>query len=126
MKEMESTLMSKVAIVVLADTESFEGLGRAFNALEAVKELKEAGDDVRLIFDGAGTKWLPALSKPDHKAHALYQSVKDKVAGACGFCAGVFGVAPAVERCEVRLLGEYDGHPSFRKLVKDGYQVITF
>jgi hypothetical protein len=29
----------KVAVVVLADTETHEGLGRVANALEAVKEL---------------------------------------------------------------------------------------
>ena len=50
--------MPKAAIVVLADTESHGDLGRLVNALEAVKEFKEAGDDVQLIFDGAGTKWI--------------------------------------------------------------------
>lgn len=46
--------MSKVAIVVLADTDTHEGLGRVVNALEAVKEFKDGHDDVQLIFDGAG------------------------------------------------------------------------
>lgn len=53
--------MAKMAIVVLADTETHEGLGRVVNTLEAVK---------------------------------------DKVV-ACG----------------LKLAGEYDGHPSFMKLV---------
>jgi hypothetical protein len=118
--------MSKVAVVVLADVETFEGLGRVFNALIAVKEFKDAGDDVRLIFDGAGTKWVGVLSKPDHKAHGLYKSVRDKVVGACGFCAGVFGAADQVKSGEVPLLDEYAGHPSFKKLVSQGYEVITF
>lgn len=118
--------MQKVAIVVLADTNTHEGLGRFANALEAVKEFKDARDDVRLIFDGAGTKWLGEVSKPEHEAHGLYRAVKDKIAGACAYCAGAFGATEAVKACEVPLLGEYDGHPSFRKLVADGYQVITF
>lgn len=46
--------MSKVAIVILADTDTHEGLGRVVNALEAVKEFKDGHDDVQLIFDGAG------------------------------------------------------------------------
>ena len=29
-------------------------------------------------------------------------------------------------RLGVKLTGEYDGHPSFRKLVAQGYQIITF
>jgi hypothetical protein len=47
--------MAKAAIVVLAGTESHADLGRVTNALEAAKEFEEAGDDVEVIFDGAGT-----------------------------------------------------------------------
>lgn len=118
--------MPKIAIVVLADTESYGDLGRVVNALEAVKEFKDAKDDVQLIFDGAGTKWLGELSKPDHKYKPLFDAVKDRVSGACQYCAQAFGVTDGVQACGVTLLGEYDGHPSFRKLVTQGYQVLTF
>ncbi len=118
--------MSKVAIVILADTETHESLGRVVNALEAVKEFKDGHDDVQLIFDGAGPKWIPALEKPDHMAHGLYVAVKDRISGACDFCAGAFGVKDQVVACGVKLTGEYDGHPSFKTLVSQGYQVITF
>jgi hypothetical protein len=118
--------MPKAAIVVLADTESHGDLGRLVNALEAVKELKEAGDDVQLIFDGAGTKWIAELSKPDHKAKPLFDATRDKVAGACAYCAGAFGVAEQINECNLPLLGDYEGHPSFRRLLADGYHVITF
>jgi hypothetical protein len=40
--------MAKVAIVVLADTETHEGLGRVVNTLEAVKEFKDAHEEVSL------------------------------------------------------------------------------
>jgi hypothetical protein len=118
--------MAKAAIVVLADTETHEALGRLVNALEAVKEFKDAGDDVRLIFDGAGTKWVAELAKPGHKAGPLFSAVKDKVTGVCAFCAGAFGVTESAQACNVALLSEYDEHPSFRKLVAAGFQVITF
>jgi hypothetical protein len=118
--------MAKVAIVVLAGTETHEGLGRVVNALEAVKEFKEAQDDVKLIFDGAGSAWAPELAKRDHKANRLFAAVRDRVSGVCAYCAGAFGVKGEVQACDVRLLGEYEGHPSFRNLVAAGYQVITF
>jgi hypothetical protein len=35
--------ITKVAIVILADTESNEGLGRVFNALSVANEFKEGG-----------------------------------------------------------------------------------
>jgi hypothetical protein len=118
--------MAKVAIVVLAGTETHEGLGRVVNALEAAKELKEGNDDVRIVFDGAGTAWVPELAKKEHKAHGLYAAVGDRIAGVCAFCAGAFGVKDAVVAQGVHLAGEYEGHPSLRRLVHDGYQVITF
>ena len=118
--------MNKVAIIVLADTETHGDLGRAFNALQAVKEFKEAGDDVRLIFDGAGTKWIVEFSNPDHKAHDLFEAVKDKIAGACYYCSKAFGVKAGVENCGIPFTSESEGHPSFRKLIQEGFQIITF
>lgn len=116
----------KVAIIVLAGTETHEGLGRVVNALEAVKELKEAGADVRLIFDGAGTQWVGKLTRPEHKVNGLFSAVRANVSGVCGHCAGAFGARTGAQEFKVPLLSEYDGHPSFRKLIAEGYQVITF
>lgn len=47
----------KVALIVLADNETHEGLGRVVNAMVATKELP-AGDEVGLIVDGGGTVWF--------------------------------------------------------------------
>jgi hypothetical protein len=116
----------KIAIVVLADTETYEGMGRVVNAMEAVKELMDNGDEIRLIFDGAGVKWPVALAQPEHKYHRLYQAVSGSVAGVCEYCANAFGVHDAAQACGTRFLDEYEGHPSFRKLLQDGLQVITF
>ena len=44
--------MAKVAVLVLSDTSTREGLGRAVNAMIATKEFQDAGDEARLIFDG--------------------------------------------------------------------------
>jgi hypothetical protein len=82
--------MSKVAIVILADTETHESRGRVGNELEAVKEFKDAHDDIQLIFDGAEPKWIPELEKPDHNLHGLYTAVKDQSSGACEYCARAF------------------------------------
>jgi hypothetical protein len=96
------------------------------NALTTAKEFKEAGDESVVIFDGAGTKWIAELSREDHKYHALFEDVRDVVAGACPYCAGAYGVKEQVEQTGVPLLDEYEGHPSVRSLVNDGYEVVTF
>lgn len=118
--------MIKIAVIVLADRESHADMGRLTNALETAKEFQDAGDPVRIIFDGAGTRWIETLADPTHRSHRLFQAVRPSVAGACRFCAIAFGVRPAIEAANIPLLGEFDGHPSLRTLVADGYQVITF
>jgi hypothetical protein len=118
--------MTRAAIVLLADTETKEGLGRMSNALTSVREFKEEGQEVSLIFDGAGTKWIGELSDSDHKYNRHFESVKDDIHGACAYCARAFGVKDEVQESGVELLGEFEGHPSLAKLVGQGYQVITF
>ncbi len=87
--------MTKTAIVLFSDPKagSEEALGRLFNALFLTYDLKERGQEVALIFQGAGTRWASELMKADHPAGPLFRSVQDKVAGICGGCANVFGVA---------------------------------
>jgi len=118
--------MTKVAVIVFADTETHADRARVVNALTTVQEFKEGGDDVRLLFDGAGTKWVATLASPEHRSHRLYQSVQDRITGACSFCAAAFGVKDAVQAAGVPLLDEYAHHPSIRSLVSDGCQVLIF
>jgi hypothetical protein len=118
--------MAKVGIIVLADIETHADMGRVANALETVKEFQEAGDAVTLLFDGAGTRWIGVLSNPQHRLHRQFAVVRPSIAGACRFCAAAFGVKEEVRQSGIPLLGEYEGHPSLRKLVEQGYQIITF
>ena len=46
----------KAAIILFADTDRPEGLGRLANALTSAREFMEAGDDVAVIFDGAASR----------------------------------------------------------------------
>jgi len=118
--------MAKAAIVVLADTETKEALGRVVNAMQVVKEFKEGGNDVQLIFDGAGVKWAGELTRDNHDYHGLFEKVKDKVSGVCKYCAGAFGVEDQVKESGLPFATEYEDHPSLKGLVEDGYQVMTF
>ena len=123
----------KAAIVVLSDPKSGseDALGRVFNALAAAYDFKRRGDDVRLQFQGAGTRWVGELSMPEHPAHALFEEVKDTVAGiSCG-CADVFGGTEDAEKAGLDLIKDNpvpgtSGLPSLQKLVVDGYTVLTF
>ena len=119
--------MAKAAVIIIAGTEGHANVGRLVNGLETAKEFAETdGDEVELIFDGAGTKWVVELSDEDHDAHGLYKAVEDHIDGACKFCAKAFGVINEIRKTDVELLAEYDDHPSLRNLIVDGYDVITF
>jgi hypothetical protein len=113
--------MNRIAIVILAGTEGHENMARVTNALEAAKEFQEAGDELELIFDGAGTQWIEELEDESHDLHGLYSKLSGN-SKACSFCASAFDA----ELGEVEESGGNDGHPSFRELVEEGYEVITF
>jgi hypothetical protein len=117
--------VAKVGIVLLADVETQGDKGRAFNALTSAHEFKEAGDEVALIFEGAGTKWVRELAADEGRFGEAFARVKE-VAAACSHCAGVFGVAEAARAEGLPLLDEYATHASLKRLVDRGYQVITF
>lgn len=117
--------MSKIAVILLADTDTDEATGRMANALTLAKESKEAGDEIRLLLDGAGTKWGAELASDEHKYHRLFEEVRD-TAGACLYCSRAYGVKDAVEAAGVQMLDEYKGHPSVRQLIVDGYEVVSF
>lgn len=113
--------MTKIAIVILAGNEGHENMARVTNALEAAKEFHEAGDELELIFDGAGTQWIEKLDDESHDLHEIYSSVSEN-SKACSFCASAFDT----DIGDVENSDENDGHPSFKELVDNGYEVITF
>jgi hypothetical protein len=123
--------MSKTAIIVLSDPNAGEeALGRVFNALAAAHDFRRTGEVV-LVFQGTGTRWPALLAKPEHPAHALYEAVEGKVAGASAGCAVVFGARAEVEQAGVSLLADNavpdtPGLASLAAYAADGYRLLTF
>jgi hypothetical protein len=123
----------KAAIVVLSDPKSGteESLGRVFNALSTAYDFKQKGDDVTILFQGAGTRWAGHLTREDHPIHKLYKAVEDKVAGVSCGCAEVFGATADAEQNGFALVKDNPvpgtaGLPSLRNLIQQGYSIITF
>jgi hypothetical protein len=123
----------KTAVVVLSDPKSGaeESLGRLFNALALADEARAAGDEVEIVFKGAGTRWPAELVKLGHPAHERYQSVRELVKGASLGCATKFGAREGVEASGVALLSDTPvaGAPGIAGLhsyFADGWNVVTF
>lgn len=122
----------KLAIFVMSDPKAGEeALGRVFNALATASESLRQGDDVEVVFAGAGTRWPGELTKLSHPAHGLYDSVRASVKGASCGCASVFGATASVDACAVPKLTDHalagtPGLASFRRYLADGWQTLVF
>ena len=123
----------KVTIAIFSDPKngSEEALGRVFNGLAAAYDFKQGGDDVFVVFQGAGTRWIGELTKKDHPAHDLFEAVKDQVAGVSCGCADVFGGSEDAEKSGLDLIKENPvpgtrGLASLRKYAAEGSTILTF
>jgi hypothetical protein len=122
----------KTAIIVLSDPKSGEdALGRVFNALAAAYDFQQHGDEVSVLFQGAGTRWIAELNKSDHPVHELFDAVKDTVAGVSCGCAEVLGATEEVEKSSFDFIKDNvvpgtKGLPSLRALAAEGNTILTF
>jgi hypothetical protein len=106
-------------------------LGRLLNALALAHESREAGDQVEIVFKGAGTRWPGELAKLSHPAHERYQSVRESVKGASLGCAMKYGARDDVEASGVPLLADTalpgtPGIAGLRSYYRDGWSVAIF
>ena len=122
----------KTALIILSDPKAGdEALGRLFNALAIAHEAIQAGDEVEVVFNGAGTRWPEELSRPAHPANGLYHAVRETVVGASRGCAVVFGATKAVEASGLPLLNDKalagtPGMANLRRYLADGWRTLVF
>ena len=127
-----TTTTNKTALLIFSDPGGGdEALGRVFNALAAAYDFDLAGSDVRVQFQGAGTRWPAELASPLHPAHEVYEAVRHTVVGASCGCADVFGASESVQACGLDLIKDNPlpgstGLASLRALVDDGYAILSF
>ena len=119
----------KTALIILSDPKAGtdDSNGKLFNALAAAYDFKQAGEEVSILFQGAGTRWPEVLKNPENSFHALFNAVEDKVQGVSCGCADAFGANPSgYDLVTTNAVPGTTGLPSFVKLQQDGYQIITF
>lgn len=123
--------MTKVALVVLSSTENPEAHGRLIHALIDGKALKDAGHDVKLVFEGIGVTWLEAFHVREHPVTkgygAEFDVLRPQIHGACDFCTTQrFKVQEPVAALGIPLLGEAGHHFNVSQLLAEGYQIINY
>lgn len=122
----------KLAVIILADPKSGEeSLGRAFNGLALALAGIQAGDEVEVVFNGAGTRWPKELAQLSHPLNGLYDGVREAVKGASCGCAAAFGSTADVEACGLPLLREKaltgtPGISDLRRYLAEGWTTLLF
>lgn len=122
----------KTAIIVMSDPKAGEeALGRVFNALAVAHEAVQAGDEVEIVFNGAGTRWPEELTQPTHPANAVYNAVREAVKGVSCACATVFGATHGADACGLPLLNDKalpgtPGMSNLRRYLVEGWKTLVF
>jgi sulfur relay (sulfurtransferase) complex TusBCD TusD component (DsrE family) len=116
--------MHKIALVIYGKLEGSDN-SAIYRALMFAQELRRAGDDVSIVFDGAGSVAASELVQPGHQFNTLFHEVRPQVRGVCRHCAKAYGVLAAIEAAGLPLLGDDRGHASLRALLEEGRQIIT-
>ncbi len=117
--------MTKVAIVIYS---KLEGAGKSavYRALMFADELMRGGDDVTIVFDGAGSTALADVLDPANSLHRTWLKAAPALRGVCAYCAKSYGVHEALTSAGIPMLTEDKGHASLRGLLLEGRQIITF
>ncbi len=121
--------MNKTAIVILSDPKggAEESIGRLLNGLAAAYDYKAGGEEVKIIFQGTGTRWPEQLQKEGHMAHKLYKTLEENIEGISSACSKVWGANPSgLDLIANNPLPNTPGLSSFVALQKDGYNVLIF
>lgn len=91
-------------------------------------DMKERGDEPRIVLEGASTKLLPELALQEHPLHGLWEKVKAAglVAGVCKACSRKLGSFEEAQRQGLAILEDMNGHPGIAGFQQNGYEIITF
>lgn len=116
--------MHKIAIVI---TSALEGAGQSaiYRGLMFADELQRHGDDVTIVFDGAGSAAAAQLLRPSHALHRDFLAARAQVRGVCRHCALAYGVLEVIEDGGLEALADDRGHASLRMLLEEGRQIVS-
>jgi len=91
-------------------------------------DMKEKGDQSKIVIEGSATKLLPELAEPGNPLHKLWEKVKQAglVDGVCKACSNKLGMLEAAKEQGLTLLDEMSGHPSMARYRHEGFEVISF
>ncbi|ACX72292.1 conserved hypothetical protein [Methanocaldococcus vulcanius M7] len=85
-------------------------------------ELKEKGDEVKIILEGEAVLWAKDLLSENHPLKSHFEKVKDDFV-VCEACASMFNVKEEIKD-KLKLENDLFGHISLKKYLDGGYRII--
>lgn len=91
-------------------------------------DMNEKGYEAKIIVEGAATKLIPELAKPENQLHGLWEKVRAAglVAGVCKACANKMETLEATKKEGLPLLADIAGHPAMVRYRDEGFEIISF
>lgn len=86
------------------------------------------GYEVRVVIEGAATRLISELGRPEAPFANLFREILDKdlLACVCESCSVKMGTFTAAQEQGLPIDGEMKGHPSLERFVNEGFEIITF
>ncbi|MGI6752000.1 MAG: hypothetical protein ACOX4U_05200 [Anaerovoracaceae bacterium] len=87
-------------------------------------DLKSAGTEVKIIFEGESVKLVGVFEEEGNK---LYRRALDEglIAGICLACSKVMGVYEVNKGFGLQMLDDMSGHGGMKRYIENGYEVIS-
>lgn len=105
---------------------TMEGKKMCFlHALMNAKQLKEAGNEVKIVLEGMSCVLPKEL---EEEKNALYLALKNDgtIVGVCLACSKALGVYEDNKNANLKLLDDMYNHAGVLDYVKNGYEVLIF
>lgn len=86
------------------------------------------GYEVKVILEGAATKLITELDKPDAPFAKQFKELKDKglLTCICKACSNKMGTLEEAEKQGIAVVGDMQGHPSIDRYLEEGYEIVSF
>jgi len=86
--------------------------------------LHDAGNEVKIIFEGASVKLVPYFESENH---LLYGKAKELglIAGVCLACSKAMAVYEDNEKSGLKMLSDMSGHAGMKSYIEEGYEIIS-
>lgn len=115
--------MKKIALV------AFNGEAMCFvHVLLNALDMADHNMEVKVVIEGSATRLVKDLNDPAKPFAGLYKQVKDRglIDCVCKACAAKMESIESAKVQNLPLCDDVSGHPSLRKYMEKGFEIITF